>query len=195
MVNNFRISETSQRIHDGRKPSNMQIIKGLGADSPDPELKEKLMLFGQFIGDWEIESQWFLPDGSTPTGKGEIHFGWILSGTAIQDVWSGRVENPPPGFPSTGFGTTIRFYDPKINALRVVWIAPVGGIIQSFVARAVGDEIILEGMTPDGQYPERWILSEITPRSFRWRSVESHDNEKTWQVTQKIEARKINLDE
>jgi hypothetical protein len=195
MVGGFRISETSQRIDDGRKPNNMQIIKGLGADSPDPELKEKLMLFGQFIGDWEIESQWFLPDGSTPTGKGEIHFGWILSGTAIQDVWSGRVENPPPGFPSTGFGTTIRFYDPKIKALRVVWIAPIGGIIQTFLARAVGDEIILEGMTPDGQYPERWILSEITSRSFRWRSVESRDDEKTWQVTQKIEARKINLEE
>ncbi len=26
-------------------------IKGLVADSPDPELKEKLMLFGQFVGD------------------------------------------------------------------------------------------------------------------------------------------------
>jgi len=32
-------------------------IKGLGADGPDPRLKEKLMLFGQFVGDWHIESQ------------------------------------------------------------------------------------------------------------------------------------------
>jgi len=83
------------------------IIKGLEADGPDPVLKDKLMLFGQFVGDWEIESQWFLPNGLTPTGKGEIHFGWILNSTAIQDVWSGHVDNPPPGFPSTSFGTTI----------------------------------------------------------------------------------------
>ncbi len=175
--------------------NNVQMIKGLGADGPDPELKEKLMLFGQFVGDWEIESESFLPDGSRPKGKGEIHFGWILSGTAIQDVWSGSVENPPPGFPSTGFGTTIRFYDPKIDALRIIWIAPVGSVIQTFVARPVGDEIILEGRTPDDAYPEQWILSEITPQSFHWRSVESHDNEQTWQVTQKIIARRAKPDD
>lgn len=168
------------------------IIKGLAADGPDPMLKEKLMLFGQFIGDWEIDSQWFIPNGLTPTGKGEIHFGWILNGTAIQDVWSGHVDNPPPGFPSTGFGTTIRFYDPELDALRIIWIAPVGSIIQTFVARPVGDEIVLEGMTIDGKYPERWILSEITPQSFHWRSVESYDDGKSWQITQKVFARRIN---
>jgi len=152
------------------------------------------MLFGQFVGDWEITSEWYLPDGSMPKGRGEIHFGWILNGTAIQDVWSGRVENPPPGFPSTGFGTTIRFYDPKVDALRIVWIAPVGSVVQTFVAQQVGDEIVLEGETPDGKYPERWILSQITPQSFHWRSVESHDNGKTWLLTQKILARRISPD-
>lgn len=176
------------------KRNDAMMIKGLGADAADPELKEKLMLFGQFVGDWEIESEWYLPDGSIPKGRGEIHFGWILNGTAIQDVWSGRVENPPPGFPSTGFGTTIRFYDPKVDALRIVWIAPVGSVVQTFVARQVGDEIVLEGKTPDGKYPERWILSQITPQSFHWRSVESHDDGKTWLLTQKILARKISPD-
>lgn len=178
-------------VSDTKISSNMQMIKGLVTDSADPKLKEKLMLFGQFVGDWEIESQWFLPDGSTPRGKGEIHFGWILNGTAIQDVWSGKVENPPPGFPSTGFGTTIRFYDPAIDALRIIWIAPVGSIIQTFVAQAVGGEIVLEGKTVDGKFPERWILSEITPTSFHWRSVESYDDGKTWRVTQKISARRV----
>ena len=152
------------------------------------------MLFGHFVGDWEIESEWYLTDGSIPKGRGEIHFGWILHGTAIQDAWSGRVENPPPGFPSTGFGTTIRFYDPKVDALRIVWIAPVGSVVQTFVAQQVGDEIVLEGETPDGKYPERWILSQITPQSFHWRSVESHDNGKTWLLTQKILARRISPD-
>ena len=181
-------------MNDAKKSSNMAIIEGLVAEGANPELREKLMLFGQFVGDWEITSEWYLPDGSMPKGRGEIHFGWILNGTAIQDVWSGRVENPPPGFPATNFGTTIRFYDPKIDAWRITWIVPVGSIIQTFVARAVDDEIVLEGKTPDGKYPERWILSEITPQSFHWRSVESHDNEKTWQLTQKIFARRISPD-
>jgi hypothetical protein len=170
---------------------NEAAIKGLVATGPDPALKDRLMLFGQLVGDWELASEWFLPDGFNPRGKGEVHFGWILNGTAIQDVWTGRVENPPPGFPATGFGTTIRFYDPGIDAWRVIWIAPAGSIVQTFIARPVGSEIILEGRTSDGAYPERWIISEITPRSFRWRSAVSHDDGKTWQLTQKMSARRI----
>ena len=181
-------------LSNAKKSTHHAAIKGLVTESPNPELREKLMLFGQFIGDWEIESEWYLPDGSIPKGKGEIHFGWILNGTAIQDIWSGRVDNPPPGFPSEGFGTTIRFYDPKIDALRIIWIAPVGSIVQTFEARSVGEEIVLEGKTPDGKYPERWILSEIRSQSFSWRSVESHDDGKTWQVTQKVWARRAGPD-
>ncbi len=58
--------------------NNNAMIAGLVTQSSDPGLKEKLMLFGQFVGDWEIESEWYLPDGSIPKGRGEIHFGWIL---------------------------------------------------------------------------------------------------------------------
>ncbi len=170
------------------------VIKGLGADGPDPELKEKLKLFGQFVGDWEIESQWFLPDGTTLHGKGEVHFGWILRGTAIQDVWIGQIEKPPPGWPRIGFGTTVRFYDPRIDAWQIVWVDPVSRIVATFVARGVGEDIVLEGRNKEG-YPERWIYSEITPRSFLWRAVESRDNEKTWRLLQKISARRTSADQ
>lgn len=171
-------------------PVTAPIIEGLMAEAPDAELREKLMLFGQFIGDWEIDAEYFLPDGTRPKGKGEVHLRWILSGTAIQDVWSGQIENPPPGVPRTSFGTTVRFYDPKIDAWHCIWIAPAGGFFQTFVARQVGDEIVLEGKSRQG-YPERWVLSEITPRSFRWRSFESHDDQKTWQLTEEMFVRKI----
>lgn len=165
-------------------------IRGLLAEGPSPELKEKLMLFGQFVGDWEIETQWFLRDGSTLRGRGEVHFGWILNGNAVQDVWMGRIENPPPGFSRISFGTTIRFYDPSVDAWRCIWIAPQRGVVQSFVARKIGEDVVLEGKTKDG-FPERWIFSEITSQSFSWRSVESYDGQKTWQVTEKTSARRV----
>jgi hypothetical protein len=54
----------------------MWAIKGLGADGPDAKLKDKLMLFGQFIGDWDIvEARYPQPDGTEIKKSGEIHFG------------------------------------------------------------------------------------------------------------------------
>ena len=44
--------------------NNLWAIKGLAVNGPDPNLEEKLMLLGQFIGDWEIEDQYTEADGT-----------------------------------------------------------------------------------------------------------------------------------
>jgi hypothetical protein len=163
-------------------------IKGLGAQEPDPILKEKLMLFGQFVGDWEIaEAQYMHADGTWIKMKGEVHFGWILGGTAVQDVWMGYREGSQK---LTLFGTTIRFYDPKIDAWRSTWLSPSNGRVQTFIARKVNEEIILEEQTSGG-YPEKWVFSQITPTSFRWHSEETRDKGKTWQLAEEMKIRKI----
>ena len=161
------------------------MMRSLETDGPYPELKDKSVLFGQFAGNWQYESQYFLPDGGTARAKGEIHFGWILGGTAIQDVMTGVVQNPPPGF-----GTMVRFYDPNVDLWHCVWVAPLSCVIQTFTARKVGDEIILEGKNGAG-FLERWIFSEITPESFQWRAVESRDDGQTWHLDQRIWAVRI----
>ena len=129
------------------EPNQNPVIRGLGAAGPDPEMKEKLMLFGQFVGDWDIlEARYPQPDGTEIRRTGEIHFGWILDGKAVQDVWMTHYENPRRVVPA---GTTIRFYDPKIDAWHSIWISPKYGVIQTFVARKVGDEIVLKGQTKE----------------------------------------------
>ena len=144
------------------------------------------MLFGQFIGDWNIiEARYVQADGTWAKMKGEVHFGWILGGTAIQDVWMGSQE----GEKVTLFGTTIRFYDTKIDAWRSTWLSPIKGIVQTFIARKVNDEIVLESKTAEG-YPEKWIFSEITSNSFRWHAEETHDNGKTWILTEEMQIRR-----
>lgn len=144
------------------------------------------MLFGQFIGDWNIiEARYVQADGTWVKMKGEVHFGWILGGTAIQDVWMGSRE----GEKVTLFGTTIRFYDTKIDAWRSTWLSPIKGIVQTFIARKVNDEIVLESKTAEG-YPEKWIFSEIASNSFRWHAEETHDNGKTWLLTEEMQIRK-----
>jgi hypothetical protein len=145
------------------------------------------MLFGQFIGDWDItEARYPQPDGSEIKRKGEIHFGWILDGRAVQDVWMMYDEKTRRAVPA---GTTIRFYDREIDAWHSIWISPVQNALQTFIARKVNDEIVLEGRTKEG-YPENWIFSQITPTSFRWRSMETHDNGKTWQLTEEMKVLK-----
>jgi hypothetical protein len=163
------------------------MIEGLLAGGANPEIKEKLMLFGQFVGDWDIvEDRSVQPDGTWTTMRGELHWGWILDGRAVQDVWmwvDEKTGKPVPG------GTTVRFYDKKIDAWHSVWLSPEQGAVKTFVARQVGDEIVLEGETAEG-YPVKWVFFEITPDSFRWRAEEKRGNGKTWVLVEEMRIRR-----
>jgi hypothetical protein len=118
--------------------------------------------------------------------RGELHWDWILDGRAVQDVWMSIDEKTHKAIPE---GTTIRFYDQKIDAWHSIWISPTQAVVKTFVGRQVGDEIVLEGRTAEG-YPLRWIFSEITPNSFRWRAEETRDNGKTWTLREEMQIRR-----
>jgi hypothetical protein len=159
-------------------------ITGLDAERPWPEFEGKLDLFGQFVGDWDIvEARYPKPDGTEVSRKGEIHFRWILEGRAVQDVWSMIDEKTGNAIPA---GTTVRFYDSNIDAWHSIWISPRQRVVQSFLARRINDEIVLEGKTPDGRCTEKWVFSEIKPNSFKWHSEETHDGGKTWILTEEM---------
>jgi hypothetical protein len=163
-------------------------IEGLAADGPDPKLKDKLMLFGQFVGDWDIvEASYLQADGVWAEMRGEVHFGWILGGTAIQDVWMGhRLGAEKLGM----YGTTIRFYDPKIDAWRSTWLSPLKGLVQLFIGRKVDEKIVLD-LQNATDYPERWVFSDITSKSFQWYAEETHDGGKTWLLVEKMNIQKV----
>ena len=165
-------------------------IAGLVATAPAAQLRDAMQLFGQFAGDWVSETRAF-PDGAKEPvmATGEIHFGWILDGTAMQDVWTFHIKNPPRGYPSFTSGTTLRVYQPESRTWRCVWISPHKPTVQMLTARAEGDGIVLETQTAEG-YPERWIYSDITPTSFRWHAEESHDGGRTWRTTEIITAKR-----
>ena len=61
------------------------------------------------------------------------------------------------------------------------WHSPTGGLQTSFVARAVGDEIVLEATDSD----THWIFSEVEESSFRWRAEEAGD------IVQTMDVRRI----
>lgn len=165
--------------------------QGLAANGPIEDRADKLMLFGQFVGDWDVDFTVYEPDGAKQTEKAEWHFGWVLEGRAVQDVWivPRRSERDHASPIKSDYGTTIRFYDPEIDAWRVVYVSPLQGDLLTFIAREVGDEIVLEGHDPDGS-PMRWIFSNITAQSFNWRRVISPDGGKTWRLHKEMFVRR-----
>ena len=164
----------------------------LAASGPFAEHADKLMLFGQLVGSWSVEGTHFNRDGTIKVERrGEWHFGWVLEGRAIQDVIISppRAERAETGAESVEYGTTLRTYDPKLDAWRVTFVAPVYGATVNLIARQQGDEIVLEGAGPNGT-PYRWVFSEITRQRFRWRGYESFDEGASWFLAEQILGRR-----
>jgi hypothetical protein len=160
------------------------------SDRPDDELAGELELFGQFVGSWDVSVTNYQPDGSTITIPAEWHFAWALGGRAIQDVWIAPSREARERDGSDGeWGTTIRFYDPEIDAWRSTWLGPRNRVVMPFIGRLIDDEIVLEGSFEEG-VTTRWIFADITPDSFSWRNVDSADGGETWTLKQEMKGRR-----
>ena len=169
---------------------NGRMLKELAATGPHPSYADQLMLFGQFVGSWDLEMIGHPEDGTTRTTKGEWHFGWVLEGRAVQDV---LIAIPPEdgsageAFPA-GRGSTLRVYDPRMDAWWIVWAGPPAGEFTTLFARDKGDRIVLEGQWSIGQSQAEWVFFDITPRSFRWQGRRSDDGGKTWRLVEEMNA-------
>jgi catechol 2,3-dioxygenase-like lactoylglutathione lyase family enzyme len=152
----------------------------LHAAGPAADVADKLALYGQFVGDWTMDAVVHAEDGTTQGGRGEIHFGYVLEGRAIQDVWI---------FPGVFFGTTLRVYDPGLDAWHILWSDPVRQFYARQIGRARGRDIVQEGADAAGT-PLRWTFTEITPDSFRWLGERSGDGGETWRLQVEFFARR-----
>jgi hypothetical protein len=139
------------------------------------------MLFGQFVGSWDVESHQRAPDGTERTLHGEWHFFWALEGRAVQDVIIAprRNERDPKRWDMGDYQTAVRFYRPTDGTWDVTAISPPNNQVHRLVARKEGDRIVLHGAAPDGR-PEIWTFYDITPDRCRWRGQISSDGGQTW---------------
>jgi hypothetical protein len=120
-------------------------------------------------------------DGGRHQGPGEIHFGWVLEGRAVQDVWI---------LPGVFYGTTLRVYDPTIDAWHILWSDPVRQVYTRQIGRAYGDDIVQHGKNDSGE-AVRWSFTDITPDSFQWIGERSRDDGNTWQLQADFLARRV----
>jgi hypothetical protein len=155
------------------------MITTLEARGPHPSIGDQAQIFDRFVGTWDCDYASFKEDGTTKHAKGEVIFGWVLDGRAVQDIWTWSDKD------SSGdreLGTTVRFFDPKIGKWRIVWIDPVSPAIKLLTGGAVGGRIVLEGKADDG-VSMRWSFNEIRNDSFIWRGEKSRDAGNTWRLT------------
>jgi hypothetical protein len=171
------------------------LIDALHADRPAADRADKMGLYGWLVGRWEMDVVAYAGDGARSFGKGEIHFGWVLEGRAIQDVWitpprAARHRSGPPAAGANFYGTTLRVYDPGIDAWHILWIDPVKQLYRRMIGRARGDDIVQEGKDESGT-AVRWSFTDITPDSFRWLGERSPDGGETWQLQVEFLARRV----
>lgn len=159
------------------------------SNAPADDIPEEQRLFAPLIGSWDLAVTWYDAGGvATRRETGEWHFAWVLDGRGIQDIWivPGSAERAA-GIGPYEYGTSIRFYDPKITAWRSTWIGPRQGAVVPFIGRATGDGILLETQ-PGAEKTMRWSFHDITADRFTWRN---HLHvEENWRLVQDFTARR-----
>ena len=135
-----------------------------------------------FAGTWNGALKYLDAEGIRRETTAEVHFGWVLEGRAIQDVWiapsrHGRKE----GERLLIYGSTFRVYDPQNDLWHITWIDPVKQVCNRMTGRKIGDEIVQEYRTEDGKRVQ-WLFTEITADSFHWINRESANDGGNWNV-------------
>jgi hypothetical protein len=161
---------------------------GRSADVPAAE-----DVYGWLCGSWELTVVRYRGIDVTSRGlRGEVHAGWVLEGRAVQDVWimPRRAERSADDDRTMNmFGTTLRSWDPAIQAWRIAWTNPVSGHREEQVGRRSGDRIVQLGARADGTQT-RWSFTEITADSFHWLGEALPPGEDTWRLEGEFLARR-----
>ena len=175
-------TEKRERSDDPREA----MVKALSALGPHPSLGEEARVFDRFVGTWDCDYTFFLADGSTNHSVGEIRFGWILDGQAVQDIW---ISYPKEAGKERGIGTTVRFFDTKSKVWRIIFVSPANGALITMQGGAEGDRIVLRGVDDDAAML-RWSFNDIKRDSFTWRGETSRDGGKTWRLEEEHHMRR-----
>lgn len=170
-----------------------RFLEALGAGGPAPDRGGKMDLYGRFVGSWDLDVEQFPENSPSRRRKGEWHFGWALEGRAVQDVWivppRGELRHGDAAANVNSYGTTLRVFDPRINAWHIRWTDPVTQSYLRMIGRAQGDDIVQLGTTEDGRLI-RWCFLEIASASFLWRGESSVDGGANWRVVTEFTAKR-----
>ena len=157
------------------------------------EIPAEADLYGWLVGSWDLDVLQYWVDLRDRGVKAEAHFGWVLEGRAIQDVWvmpPRSARGGPIDTKMNTYGTTLRVWDAALQAWRITWINPVSGHVQQQIGRRVGNDIVQLGARADGT-PTRWRFTEITADSFHWLGESLQPDGQTWKLEGEYRGRRV----
>jgi hypothetical protein len=143
----------------------------LAARHRSAEIPESHDVYGWLVGDWDLEALVYNA-AAVPSLKGKIHFDWVLQGRAIQDTWI---------LPGHMYGTTLRIWNPRLEAWDIRWFNPLSSHYEAQTGRRVGQEIVQIGARADGT-ATRWRFTKITSDSFHWIGESLQKDGQNWLV-------------
>jgi hypothetical protein len=76
----------SRNSVNSKLPWRDAMIRVLGSPNPSPTLGEEAQTFDRLIGSWDADFSFHRDDGTVYHKKGELHFGWVMDGHAVQDL-------------------------------------------------------------------------------------------------------------
>jgi len=174
--------------------SARSLMDALHSNGPAPDIAQRMRLYAWLVGEWDMDVVIYRSDGTKQTTQGWISAGWVLEGRAIQDIFA---------VPRLFYGTTLRVYDPGLDAWHIHWTDPVNQVHFWQIGRARGADVVQEGKeTPSlarlyGSVPAsgpqatiRWSFTDITADSFHWRSERSIYGA-SWQLQREYFARRV----
>jgi len=88
------------------------------------------------------------------------------------------------------YGTTLRVWDPSIQAWRIKWSNPVADHYEEQIGRRSGEDVVQIGTRVDGT-PTRWRFTEITADSFHWLGEALDTDGKTWKLEGEFLAKRM----
>jgi hypothetical protein len=144
------------------------MLRALEAYAPAADRARQMMLYGQFVGSWRGRRVAQDADGKRGELQAEVHFGWVLEGRAVQDVWIART---PTDDRVQIYGTTLRVYDPQEDCWHITWIDPLSQQTVQMIGREAGHDIVQECRDEAGRL-RQWMFTGIQAKAFHWLSKE-----------------------
>jgi hypothetical protein len=168
----------------------------LANPGPHPSLGKHAETYERIVGSWTGEVHNHMVDSSgredpAPVASIEVHFGWVLDGRAVQDVWispSRRDRAAGVRAALEWYGSTLRVFDPNSESWRTTWTDPSSGLRIDLEGRRQGDDIVQIGTR--GGRPIRWTFSQIRPESLLWQGHILDPDGATWRLEVEVRLRR-----